>query len=142
MIRGASWPERPANEPARILARPDTPTHLARMDELQTLREAVQCSPHNIPLRRHLGETLLKRGLAGDAEQEYRDALALAPDDPELKLGLARAFFQQGKASHALVIIEDLTKNPDASPRAYVLHARLLAALGDIDRAIGTTSLS
>ena len=106
------------------------------MDELQTLREAVQCSPHNIPLRRHLGETLLKRGLAADAEQEYRDALALAPDDIELKLGLARAFFHQGKASHALVIVEDLTKDPDASPRAFVLHAKLLAGTGDVERAI------
>jgi len=106
------------------------------MDELETLREAVQCSPHNIPLRRHLGQTLLNRGLAGDAELEYRDALALAPDDAELKLGLARAFFQQGKASHALVIVEDLTKNADASPRACVLHAKLLAGMGDVERAI------
>jgi SpoVK/Ycf46/Vps4 family AAA+-type ATPase len=106
------------------------------MDELQTLREAVQQSPHNLPLRRHLAETLLKYGLAADAEQEYRDALALAPDDRELKLGLARAFFQQSKASHALVIVEDLTRGPDAPPRAYVLHARLLAGMGDIEQAV------
>ncbi len=106
------------------------------MDELQTLREAVQLSPHNLPLRRHLGDTLLKRGLAADAEQEFRDALALAPDDTELKLGLARAFFHQGKASHALVIVEDLTKSSDASGRAYVLHAKLLAGGGDVERAV------
>ena len=106
------------------------------MDELKTLREAVQCSPHNLPLRRHLAETLLKHGLAAEAEQEYRDALALAPDDRELKLGLARAFFQQGKASHALVIIEDLTKGSDASAHAHVLHAKLLAGTGDIEKAV------
>src|SRR5687768_14460773 len=107
-----------------------------RMDELQTLREAVHLSPHNIPLRRHLGETLLKRGLAAEAEQEFRDALALAPDDAELKLGLARAFFHQSKASHAIVIVEDLTKSPDAPPRAHVLHAKLLAGMGDVERAV------
>ena len=115
---------------------PERQSILARMDEIQTLREAVQLSPHNIPLRRHLGETLLKRGLASDAEQEFRDALALAPDDTELKLGLARAFFQQGKASHALVIVEALTKSADPPPRACVLHARLLASAGDVERAI------
>jgi transitional endoplasmic reticulum ATPase len=106
------------------------------MDELQTLREAVQLSPHNIPLRRHLGETLLKRGLAAEAEQEFRDALALAPDDSELKLGLARAFFHQSKASHALVIVEDLTKDADAAGRAHVLHAKLLSGIGEVERAV------
>ena len=106
------------------------------MDELKTLREAVQYSPHNLPLRRHLAETLLKHGLAADAEQEYRDALALAPDDVELKLGLARAFFQQSKASHALVIVEDLAKRPDAPARAHVLHAKLLAGTGNVEQAV------
>ena len=106
------------------------------MDELKTLREAVQYSPHNLPLRRHLAETLLKHGLPADAEQEYRDALALAPDDVELKLGLARAFFQQGKASHALVIVEDLSKRSDAPARAHVLHAKLLAAMGNVEQAV------
>jgi tetratricopeptide (TPR) repeat protein len=106
------------------------------MDALKSLREAVQHSPHNLPLRRHLAEVLLEHGLAADAEQEYRDALALSPDDAELKLGLARAFFQQGKASHALVIVEDLTKSPDASARAHVLHAKLLAGTGDVEQAV------
>jgi transitional endoplasmic reticulum ATPase len=106
------------------------------MDELKTLREAVQYSPHNLPLRRHLAETLLKHGLPADAEQEYRDALALAPDDVELKLGLARAFFQQSKASHALVIVEDLSKRSDAPARAHVLHAKLLAGMGNVEQAV------
>jgi transitional endoplasmic reticulum ATPase len=106
------------------------------MDELRTLREAVQYSPHNLPLRRHLAETLLKHGLVEEAEQEYRDALALSPDDAESKFGLARVFFRQSKASHALVIVEDLTKASDPLPRALVLHAKLLAGMGDIEKAV------
>src|SRR3954470_20752525 len=82
------------------------------MNELDTLREAVRLTPHNIPLRRHLADTLLKYGMGPEAEQEYRDALALAPDDLELKLGLARAFFQQGRGSHALVLVEGMANCP------------------------------
>src|SRR3954467_2491769 len=105
------------------------------MNELETLREAVRLTPHNIPLRRHLADTLLKYGLGPEAEQEYRDALALAPDDLELKLGLARAFFQQGKGSHALVVVEGIAKLPDAPGRVHVLHAKILAAAGDVAQA-------
>lgn len=106
------------------------------MNELDTLREAVRLTPHNIPLRHLLADMLLKHGLGAEAEQEYRDALALAPDDVELKLGLARAFSQQGKGSHALVIVEDISKMPDAPARAHVLHAKLLAAAGDVAQAV------
>ena len=106
------------------------------MDEIKSLREAVQYSPHNVPLRRHLAEVLLKHGLAAEAEQEYRDALAMAADDPELKLGLARAFFHQSKMSHALVMLEDLTSRSDALARAHVLHAKLLAGMGEVEKAV------
>ncbi len=88
-------------------AEPDPAEH----EEVKSLREALRLSPNNIPLRQHLADTLLKCGLAEQAEKEYRYALTLAPDNPHLKLGLARAFFQQGKNSHALVIVEDLVKS-------------------------------
>src|SRR5262249_19676352 len=92
-------------------------------------------SPENVPLRRHLAETLLSLGRAGEAEQEFRSALPLAPDDAELKVGLANAFAQQGKNTHALVIVEELVKYPDVPPRAYVLYARLLLRGCDVDEA-------
>jgi len=53
-----------------------------------------------------------------------------------MKLGLARAFFQQGKHSHALVLLEDLIKDPKAPPRAFLLHAKILAGTGEIEQAI------
>src|SRR6185312_15537289 len=53
-----------------------------------------------------------------------------------MKLGLARAFFQQGKHSHALVILEDLVKDPKAPPRAFLLHAKILAGIGEIQQAV------
>ena len=105
-------------------------------DSVRALREALQLSPDNIPLRQHLAETLLASGRADEAEKEYRHALSFAVDNQRLKVGLASCFYQQGKYSHALVIVEDLMKKPDTPAKAYVLHARLLLQSGEVQRAV------
>jgi AAA+ superfamily predicted ATPase len=103
---------------------------------IQALREALRVSPDNLPLRRHLAETLLGLGHFAEAEQEYRQALSLAPEDPLLKVGLARAFYQQGKNSQALVLVEALLKESNTPAPAYVLHAQLLLRAGEVERAV------
>lgn len=108
-----------------------TPTN----DVIQALREAVKQSPDNVPLRMHLADTLLDSDRPGEAEKEYRAALALAPEDLMLKIGLACAFFEQGKVSESLVIIEDILKNSKAPVRAHILHARLLLSAGEKEEA-------
>ncbi|MCP5517540.1 MAG: AAA family ATPase [Verrucomicrobiales bacterium] len=105
-------------------------------DPLASLREAVRISPENVPLRQHLAGSLLEAGRAEAAETEFKAALALAPDNAAIKLGLARAFMAQGKSSHALVIVEDLLKSASKPPPAYLLHARLLFQAGDIENAV------
>jgi transitional endoplasmic reticulum ATPase len=108
----------------------------AAEEALKALREALRISPNNIPLRGHLADTLLGYGLAAEAEKEYREALALAPNSRQLKLGLARAFHQQGKQNHALVMVEELVKDPEPLASALLLHARLLAGQGEVEQAI------
>jgi SpoVK/Ycf46/Vps4 family AAA+-type ATPase len=103
---------------------------------IQALREALRVSPDNLSLRQHLADTLLGLARHAEAEQEYRLALAKAPDNQAIKLGLARAFQQQGKNTPALVVVEDLLKARDCPAGAYVLHARLLLGAGDIERAV------
>ena len=105
-------------------------------DALQALREALRASPNNTALRLHFADTLLSRGHAAEAEKEYREGLVHAPNSLPMKLGLARAFFQQGKQSHALVIVEDLVKQPNAPARAFLLHAKLLAGVGEVEQAV------
>jgi transitional endoplasmic reticulum ATPase len=105
-------------------------------DALEALREALRVSPNNIALRQHFAETLLGHGRPEEAEKEFREALGLAPNSTPLRFGLARAFHQQGKHSHALVIVEDLTKSPNAPAKAFLLHARLLAGIGEIEKAV------
>jgi SpoVK/Ycf46/Vps4 family AAA+-type ATPase len=103
---------------------------------IAALREALRISPDNLPLRRHLAESLMGLARYAEAEQEYRQALAQAADNAGLKVGLAQAFYQQNKNSAALVIVEDLLKRNDTPARAYVLHARLLLRAGEIERAV------
>ncbi len=105
-------------------------------DALRSLRAAALESPANVPIRQLLGDALLLRGLAEEAEREYRDALALSPDHAPVKLGLARAFAAQGKHSHALALVESLVGGGDPPARALVLHAQLLAGIGEIAMAV------
>lgn len=105
-------------------------------DPLAALREALRLSPNNIPLRQHLADSLLQAGRADEAEKEFREALGLAPNSLALQLGLARTYFRLGKNSHALVIAEDIVKNPSAPAAAFILHARLLVGINEVEQAI------
>ncbi len=105
-------------------------------DAIHGLREALRASPNNTALRLLLGDALLTHGHGEEAEKEFREGLAQSPNSPPMKLGLARAFFQQAKQSHALVILEDLLKDPKAPPRAFMLHAKILAGIGEIEQAV------
>lgn len=105
-------------------------------DPTLPLRQALEHSPDNVPLRVHLAETLLSLGRAGEAQEEYQLALQQQPDNDNLKVGLAKAFSQQGKDSHALVIIESLVKQDRTPAAAYLLHCRLLLRQGDVEFAI------
>jgi len=105
-------------------------------EAINALREALRASPNNSALRLHFGEVLLTHGHADEAEKEFREGVAQFPNSLPMKLGLARAFFQQGKQSQALVLLEDLVKNPKAPARAFLLHAKLLAGMGEIEQAV------
>src|SRR5690349_13720169 len=105
-------------------------------DSLSALREALRLSPDNVPLRLHLAETLLGFGRPEEAEKEYRQGLSLAPGDVRFKIGLANAYYQQGKNSAAMVVAEELIKLPDAPGKAHLLYSRLLLRAGDVERAV------
>jgi SpoVK/Ycf46/Vps4 family AAA+-type ATPase len=97
---------------------------------VSALREALKVSPNNLPLREHLAQTLLGLSRGADAEQEFRAALGLSPENPGLKAGLARAFAQQGKNSEALVVLESLVKSSQCPATAHLQYARILAKTG------------
>ena len=109
---------------------------------IQALRDALRVTPHNIPLRTHLARSLAGLGRLDEAEQEFRGALADAPDDVAVKLGLADCYFRQGKDGQALVIVETLADRRDAPAEANVLYARLLVREGRIADAVARYQLA
>lgn len=105
-------------------------------DELITsLRAALAVTPDNPHLRKHLGDILMAGGDLAGAEQEYRFALKLLPQEQALKLALAEAFLKQEKHSASLVLVEDLLSEPNPSAQVHLLCAHLMARKGDIGRA-------
>jgi AAA+ superfamily predicted ATPase len=105
-------------------------------NSVDALREALRYSPENLPLRKHLGGTLLSMGRTEEAAEVFRDGLALKPESTELKVGLAGVFFAQGKYSHALVIVEDLLAASNPSAEAHLLHAKLQLRRGEVAGAV------
>jgi tetratricopeptide (TPR) repeat protein len=60
--------------------------HLERLDEAQNEFELVlQSAPQNLAAIRGLAEIHRKRGATSEAMAQYRAALVLAPNDPELE---------------------------------------------------------
>jgi len=96
-------------------------------EEIQALRQALAFSPENVPLRRHLGGRLMKLGRFAAAENEFREALKFEPQDVELNVALAEAYFQQGKESEAFVILESLERANNLPPHGILLYARMLS---------------
>ncbi len=95
------------------------------------LRDALRLAPDNAPLLLHVAETVLRSGGFAEAEALFKRALALEARNITAKLGLAAAFFQQGKHGAAHVIVEDMVKGDEPPPRALLLHARLALHAGE-----------
>lgn len=105
-------------------------------ENIKALQEAVALSPRNVPLRRHLADTLLKAGRNEDAEAQYREAMALAPDDMTVKCGLARTFYRNGKHREAMVLVEGFCRKEGAPAEALLLYSRLLLQERNVSQAI------
>ena len=104
-------------------------------ESLEGLKKAVELSPDNGPLRKHYADSLFSMGHYEKAEREFGTALTLSPDDLDVKCSLAACFYQLGKYTQALVIVEDLVKDKNPPPRALIIHARLLLNDGDSKKA-------
>lgn len=92
---------------------------------IENLRAALRESPHNIPLKRMLAETLLRAGHLDEAEQEYSELLAVSEED-SYKTALARIFFARGEYSKCNVLLEALLNSNYDDMDTRLLHAKAL----------------
>jgi SpoVK/Ycf46/Vps4 family AAA+-type ATPase len=104
-------------------------------DSINNLREALKFSPNNIPLKRHLAETLLNANRLDEAEAEYSQLLKLSPDNKS-KIGLAKTFFQKGEYSKCNVILEEVLEHGLQDFDMLILYARALLKESSISKAI------
>ena len=102
---------------------------------LDALRQAIAIAPDNIDLVDHLGKMLLGLLRPSEAAEVYRTALERHPGNVRLQLGLSESYWRSHRTSHALAIVETLIRGRQPDPRAWLLHARLMAAEGDFGAA-------
>jgi len=105
-------------------------------DQLRSLRLALQTSPDNVPLRQLVAQTLLGMGDAESAAQEFQRAIALDNNNANLKLGLARCYYQQGQDSDAIAILKDLLISQPNHAEALALNAKALLRAGQAQQAV------
>ncbi len=86
-------------------------------------------------MRKHLADLLLADGAFAQAVEEYRRLLELAPEDSQIKLALAEAYYRQAKVDVALVILEELMRLPGAAAPAFLLAARSYLAVDEPEQA-------
>lgn len=102
---------------------------------LDALRQAVRLAPDNVQLVDHLGRMLLSMLRATEATDVYRSALEQHSGNVLLQLGLAESYWRSHRTSHALAIVETLIRGRETDARAWLLHARLMQAEGDMGAA-------
>lgn len=96
--------------------------------EINRLREAVNLSPNNIPLRMHLAGVYVDCQHWEEAELEFKTILSLDSNNMEAQLGLVNSFLQQMKTIHGLVVVENILHEHrrSAPAKAHFLYAQLL----------------
>ena len=105
------------------------------MSKLESLRQALACSPDNVPLLLVFAHACLEEFAADDARTAFERAATLAPGDPAPALGLARALHLLGKTSEAIVRTEALVAAHPRLAEAHLWLARWLAGDGNVPAA-------
>jgi tetratricopeptide (TPR) repeat protein len=78
----------------------------------------------------HEGQALLQRGRAGDAVEQFRDALTFARENPGYELALAQALLESGKLHDAEVVVSSMLERDPTDGPANLTMARIFVKEG------------
>jgi SpoVK/Ycf46/Vps4 family AAA+-type ATPase len=102
---------------------------------IKSLKEALELSPDNIPLKLQLASILLQAKSYEEAAVQFQEVLRLSPNHPKAQLGLAESSYHTEKLSTALVILEQLLEEGHETKKVLILYSKVLAAEGSITKA-------
>ncbi len=103
--------------------------------DIDSLREAIEKSPDNLPLRILLAGKLLHFGRLEEAEAEYQTVLNYDKEHIKAKEGFAEVYFRKARYSGVIVIVEELMARNKASERMLVICAKSLVREKSIEQA-------
>lgn len=75
---------------------------------IEQLKQAVDISPDNIPLRLHLAEMMLQENMPAEASEQYSAVLKRDNKNIKALTGLAESYQRQNKYSAAIILFEQL----------------------------------
>ena len=75
---------------------------------IEQLKQAVDISPENIPLRLHLAEMMLQQNLHADASDQFSQVLKREHGNTKALTGLSEIYIKQNKFSAAIILFEQL----------------------------------
>ncbi|MFN7013634.1 MAG: tetratricopeptide repeat protein, partial [Bacteroidia bacterium] len=96
------------------------------MDSIESLKEALQFSPNNIPLKLILANTLAKHYRYNEAEELFLEIIDADKHHTDAKLALSKLYFQNTAYSKSIVILEDILKSKPSNFEALLLLTRVL----------------
>ena len=103
--------------------------------DIESLKEALQNSPDNLPLRIMLGDKYFHLNQIEEAESEYQVVLEYDKNNIRAKEGLAEIYFRRGRYSGVIVIVEELIARQKVTERMLVICAKSLVREKSLDEA-------
>jgi len=101
-------------------------------EAVEAFTNVIKRYPGSFSGHRDLGLALAHLGRMDQARTEFQAALALRPDNDDMRMRLAFMLFNQDQRDLAMPMLEDLAKANSQEPEVYLLLGRAYYDRGDL----------